>query len=103
MAENAGRVVETKTSYKTTGDNNAPGQVTTQPGTDDTEAPYNHDSGDVTGYAGVDPMYRTFSDARFKPLPVSVASSVDEVSAPQESESSEPKKATQHRSRRASS
>lgn len=74
MAQNAGRVTETKTSAKTTGNNNAPGQVTKQPGKgqayDNTVAPYNHDSNDVTGFVGVDPCYRTYAGTSAKPLPV---------------------------------
>lgn len=35
---------------------------------DQTTAPYNHDGNVVSGYRGVDPAYRTYADARDKPL-----------------------------------
>ncbi len=75
MASGAGKVVETKTSYKTTGGNDVPASisgVTVQPAAsailDDTKAPFNHDGNDVTGYRNVTSEYRTYADVRNKPL-----------------------------------
>jgi hypothetical protein len=75
MASGAGRITETKTSYKTQGTNNVPASisgVTVQPAQsallDNTKAPFNHDGNDVSGYANVTSEYRTYADLRNKPL-----------------------------------
>ncbi len=76
-----GRVTETKGSNKTTGSNNVPtlpaelsGGLTKNPALsaayDNTDAPYNHDANDVSGYIGVSSEYRTYADARNKPTVV---------------------------------
>lgn len=70
----AGKVVETKTTAKTTGGNDVPASsgATVSPANsailDNTKAPFNHDSNDVTGYKNVTSEYRTYADVRNKPL-----------------------------------
>lgn len=73
---------ETPQSKWTTGDNDVPGSTTVGPGNDDTLHQYAVNSEDVTGYVGVDEEYRTYADAKFKPLPVGqgVEDDGDEVS-----------------------
>jgi hypothetical protein len=66
MASGAGRITETKTSYKTQGTNNVPASISGV--TDNTKAPFNHDGNDVSGYANVTSEYRTYADLRNKPL-----------------------------------
>lgn len=70
---------ETAASKWTTGNNYVPGSTTVQPGNSDTDHPYSHDSQDVTGFVGVDPEYRTYSDNKFKPLPVGQGIEGEEV------------------------
>lgn len=74
MANGPGRVIETATTYKTTGGNDVPvsSGVTVQPANsallDDTKAPFNHDGNDVSGYKNVTSEYRTYADLRNRPM-----------------------------------
>lgn len=75
MAKAPGRVIETPTTYKTTGGNDVPASisgVTVQPANsallDNTKAPFNHDGNDVSGYRNVTSEYRTYADIRNRPL-----------------------------------
>lgn len=67
----AGRVTETKTTYKTTGTADLPNTKAPDESAafDNTDAPFKHDAQDVTGYVGVNSEYRTYADDRNKPFP----------------------------------
>jgi len=98
-----GKVTETKTSYKTTGSADLPGTVNPEDSDayNNTNAPFNHDSNDVSHYVGVSSEYRTYSDVRNKPLGTAAdvpdflpeSMSVEEADAPVEAKSSTKKAA----------